>query len=75
MNAREALAKLVVVERERDSLREVNCKLRDKLLEIAKECSGCAGKGVVTVIYEVRGKEKTRVQDCGDCLDIRAVLE
>jgi hypothetical protein len=55
MNARDALTKLVVVERERDQLREVNCTLRDKLLEIAKECSKCRGTGLRTIHFPGTG--------------------
>jgi hypothetical protein len=78
MNVRDALAKLVVAERERDSLREVNCKLRDKLLECAKECARCHGTGLVTIHFE--GNEGAPEWDaddqpCPECEDIRAVLE
>ena len=60
---------------ERNQLREVNSRLRDKLLEIAKECSSCGGTGVVTVRYEYNGISRDRAEPCGDCLDIREVLD
>ena len=66
-------AKLVKAERERDQLREVNCKLRDKLLEIAKECSECGGTGCITRIDNIA--MPGRVEECPDCADIRSVLE
>jgi hypothetical protein len=60
---------------ERNQLREVNCQLRDKLLELAKECSSCGGTGVVTVRYEYNEISRDRVEPCGDCLDIREALD
>lgn len=72
------LAQLLAIQRERDALREANCKLRDKLLELAKECSSCGGTGcvtvVVTTVWDTDDEPRTRVEDCGDCVDIREVL-
>jgi hypothetical protein len=51
-----------------------NIVLRDKLLEIAKECGGCGGTGVVTLSHLVRGHERVRQVPCSDCEDIRAAL-
>lgn len=48
-------------------------RLRDKLLELANECSSCSGTGCVT-ITEDGGEGAQRVEPCGDCLDIREVL-
>lgn len=53
-----------------------NVRLRDKLLEIAKECSECDGTGVHTVRgFEGRGQAFERQQPCRDCADIRELLE
>lgn len=56
-----------------------NLRLRDKLLEFAKECSACNGTGVVTVTVTMYDEAvddfvEDRQQPCGDCADIRAVL-
>jgi DnaJ-class molecular chaperone len=59
---------------ENEKLREANLKMRDKLLEIAKECSTCSGTGIVTVTHNIRGVLRKGQEDCPDCLDIRAVL-
>lgn len=72
-------ARLIQLERERDTLRAENVKLRNKLLEVAKECSGCEGTGVVTVMREpdshlYSGVLISREEPCGDCLDIREAL-
>lgn len=56
------------------ALIEENARLRNKLLEIAKECSGCGGAGVVTVkddMVAAFGRELP----CPDCEDIREALE
>jgi hypothetical protein len=63
--------KVVRLERDRDQLREQVCRLRDKLLEYANECIGCDGKGVVTVV----DGEAERVELCGECADLRELLE
>jgi transposase len=65
--------RIVQLERQRDELQLLNFKLRDKLLEIAKECSECGGTGCVTL-----GEDRivtTRVVPCPDCADIRQALE
>jgi hypothetical protein len=49
-------------------------RLRDKLLEIANECSSCGGTGCVT-ITEDGGLGAQRVWPCDDCADIRELLE
>jgi hypothetical protein len=61
-------AKLLLAERERDRALAEVFKLRDKLLEIAKECSECGGTGIVNF-----GKPPI-IDDCPACLDIREVL-
>jgi hypothetical protein len=66
--------KILLLERERDQLREVNSRLRDFLLARAKECESCGGTGCVTVKYYFADVENERVEDCGDCYDYRAVL-
>lgn len=49
-------------------------KCRDKLLELAGECSGCGGTGVVTLSTRRRGLDVERQVDCEDCQDIRECL-
>lgn len=49
-------------------------KCRNKLLELAGECSGCGGTGVVTLSSQRRGVAVERQVDCEDCLDIRECL-
>lgn len=64
--------RLLQVERERDSLREVNSKLRDRLLAIAATCAPCGGTGCVTL-----GADRIvtkRVVPCEACHDIREAL-
>lgn len=56
------------------ALREANCRLRDKLLEICAACEACGGTGVVTVKSHPRGVLVERQEDCGECLDIRECL-
>jgi len=72
------IAELLAAQRERDQLREVNSKLRDKLLELAKECASCGGTGVVTVMvttaWDDDGRPCERAEPCGDCADLREVL-
>lgn len=50
------------------ALREANCRLRDKLLEIAKGCPECGGTGIINF-----GKPPI-IDDCPACLDIREIL-
>ena len=57
---------LLAVERERDQLREQVCRLRDKLLELAKDCDDCDGTGLQTIYGET--------EDCPACHDIRELL-
>jgi superfamily II helicase len=64
------IAELLAAQRERDQLRVVNSKLRDKLLSIARECASCGGTGCVEVVDD----GLSRTEDCGDCIDIRAAL-
>jgi hypothetical protein len=72
------IAALLAAQRERDQLRVVNSKLRDKLLELAKECASCGGTGVVTVMvttaWDDDGRPCERVEPCGDCESIREAL-
>lgn len=81
------LAQLLLIQRERDSLRATNCKLRDKLLELAKQCKECDGAGVITERRDGRGHlvsalayDSGRILTehqvpCPGCADIREVLE
>ena len=58
-------------------LRAENLRLRDKLLEIAKQCSSCDGTGLVTVHFagnEGAPEWDADDQPCGDCIDIREAL-
>jgi len=53
-------------------------RLRDKLLEVAKECARCNGTGLITRHFE--GNEDKPAWDaddqpCPDCEDIRAALD
>jgi hypothetical protein len=45
---------------------EETCAMRDKLLELAKECSDCEGTGMQTIFGAVL--------DCPACHDIRELL-
>jgi hypothetical protein len=65
--------RILAVERERDQLREVNCRLRDKLLEFAKDCEPCHGTGVITVDDE-HAPAFGRTLPCYACEDIRELL-
>lgn len=47
-----------------------NLKMRDKLLEVAKQCVRCGGTGCVTRFFS----DSSRVIPCGDCEDIRDAL-
>jgi predicted nucleic acid binding AN1-type Zn finger protein len=68
-------ARLIKVERERDALVLVNFKLRDKLLELAKQCNECDGTGCVTKRWlDQHFQPQERVEDCPKCHDIRSVL-
>jgi hypothetical protein len=49
-------------------------RARDKLLELAGECSGCNGTGVVTLQERRRGLTVERQVDCEECGDIRECL-
>lgn len=53
------------------ALREANCRLRNKLLEIAKECASCGGTGCATPYAD----RPDIVLPCPGCEDIRAILE
>lgn len=75
----DALARLLLAERERDSARDENVKLRNKLLDIAKQCETCGGTGVVTrnirpALEANHGIAVTREVECLDCLDVRELL-
>jgi hypothetical protein len=67
-------ARLLKLERERDALFRANLKLRDKLLELCRNCS-CDGTGCSTEVYTLHGKSAERVIECPDCEDIRKCLE
>lgn len=50
--------------------------LRDKLLEVAKECAECSGTGCVDVIHTTDdGRQHSVTADCPACADIREVLQ
>jgi hypothetical protein len=79
-------ARIVMLERERDALRAMNLRLRDKLLEYAKKCERCRGTG--SVMDQVRtvkfsntltglppGVLAGRWRPCPDCQDLREVLQ
>lgn len=77
MKASDATTRILQLERERDELREINCKLRDKLLELANQCQSCDGVGVVTVMVPrplYSGVVVSREEPCGDCHDLRELL-
>jgi hypothetical protein len=74
MTLKEAIRALALAQRERDSLREVNCKLRDYLLARAKECEACDGCGVVTVYTTDIMNDPGHQEPCGDCYALREVL-
>lgn len=57
-----------------DAVVAENVNLRDKLLELANECSGCDGTGVQTVWFTADELPCERQEPCGDCSDIRKVL-
>jgi hypothetical protein len=56
-----------------EALCVAHLRMRDKLLELAKACPSCNGTGIVTVYDEDRNE--VRGEECGDCADIRAVLD
>lgn len=60
-------ARIVTVERERDTAREENVRLRDKLLELARKCGYCRGAGTIP---EKQGPPSP----CPVCTHIRKVL-
>lgn len=49
-------------------------KCRNKLLELAGECSSCGGTGIITISAQRRGVVVERQTDCDDCFDIRECL-
>lgn len=62
-----------LVQLQYDALLASHLKCRDKLLEIARECSECGGTGCVTVppsLESAFGK----VLPCPECEDLRDVL-
>lgn len=66
-------AQLLLAQRERDRALAECFKLRDKLMECAKECSECGGTGLHTVSFpETAGAQ---LQECPECADIRSLLE
>jgi hypothetical protein len=67
----------IVLASDYDALVTQNLKIRDKLLELAKECARCDGTGLVTRHFP--GNEGVPEWDaddqpCPECEDIRAVL-
>jgi len=53
---------------------EAVCKLRDKLLEFAKDCEPCGGTGIITVNDE-NAPAFGRTLPCYACEDLRELLE
>jgi hypothetical protein len=75
MNRTDTVGRIIQLERERDDLVRTNFKLRDKLLELAKQCNKCDGTGCVTKRWlDGYFKPQERVEDCPKCHDIREVL-
>lgn len=60
-----------------DELVQTNLKLRDKLLQWAKECAECQGTGVITQLGGGIGGPPPGTHEipCPDCEDIREFLE
>lgn len=65
----------ITFEAEHRALRDQNVKLRNKILEVCKQCAECGGTGVVTVVGIRRGVNCEYQQPCADCSDLREVLE
>jgi hypothetical protein len=63
--------------RERDALRAMNLRLRDKRLELANNCGLCRGTGVAhqTMTGLPRGLLAGRGRPCPDCKDLRELLQ
>jgi hypothetical protein len=53
---------------------EVVCKLRDKIMEFAKDCEPCGGTGIITVKDE-DAPAFGRTLPCYACEDLRELLE
>jgi hypothetical protein len=72
--------KLTLIERERDLAREEALRYRDKLLELAANCSTCDGSGVIILSIDDReviltcDKPIVKTEACADCEDIRSLL-
>jgi hypothetical protein len=73
-------ARILLLERERDALRERNSRLRDELLDRANKCEACGGTGRVRSFEYIdpddilKGCRQVTVP-CEDCAAIRKVLE
>lgn len=70
----DALARVVIVERERDAAREEIVKLRDAILALANKCYACKGTGFIKVpsfLVAAMGEK----MPCVDCKGLRRVLE
>lgn len=69
---------LLSLDATQDRLIGSNAKLRDKLGELAKECTECDGTGLVTVAQTLEavdaGSAGDVQQECGQCHDIRVLL-
>lgn len=76
MTAANCLDLSVVRGAEVRQLREMNEKLRAKLLELAKDCVPCSGTGCVDVVLKspLSGRLHSVSEDCPVCLDIRELL-
>jgi hypothetical protein len=66
---------LLLVERERDALRIDNCRLRDKLREIAKKCKTCHGNGLIEKSWKLKSLLVAHQAPCPDCMDLRELLQ
>jgi hypothetical protein len=73
LNVRDANARILLLERERDQLMRAHLKMRDKLLEYAKECIKCDGAGMVTVNHPP--PQRPTVEPCPSCADLRELLD
>ena len=73
MNRIDATRQLLACQIDCANLREINNKLRDKLLEWARNCQPCGGTGCETIRND--DGLTVAVLPCPKCHDIREVLE
>lgn len=61
--------------KEKVALQVTICRMRDKLLELAKECAECGGTGCKEdVVEHAAFGPQVQTIDCESCLDIRELL-